>query len=809
MAKVIGIDLGTTNTVVAVMDGPNPKIVETREGRSETRSVVSIRKRKDRKTGREEREELVGHVAEENLPLATEDTILSVKRLMGRAVDDPEVEKVRRKYQYRIVEPSDGTRESIRVVLDGKEVSPVDISAKILRRVKEDAERYLKDEVTHAVITVPAYFSQVQRDATRKAGLKAGLKVIKILDEPTAAAIAFGMDGGAQQEPKTVLVYDLGGGTFDISVLMMASSVFAPLALGGNMWLGGDDFDQEIIDAVVEHVRGEFRIDPLKNDPKSRRFMAELKKAARTTKERLTASQSTDLILAGLLYDDAGNLIDVSLEFTRADFEGMIRPLIERTMERTRQAIKDANLTADQIDHVLIAGNSSRIPLVQSAIEQFFGRDRVLTGVHPKHSVALGAAVVAALIGERVICQAPVPGGGQRECGHVNKLGATHCAREGCGAPLALADEAPEVVIGGIAPFHYGTQSVGDRFNLFISKGDPFPTEEPRTQVFFTTRPNQRMFSVPVFGGEDLEHASANEKQGEAFAILPAGLPKDTPIAIKLWLDSDGVFELSARLENGTELNPWTLTGEADAKAIETIQQVEQVLAARGADLAPDEMKRLDDVRNRAFDKMRRGDLGGALKEAERLHEMANEMGGAGPDELWKRAEFSVNYCHWLIEKYGWVDPNAARAFARLADDMKAAYEARNAPEVERRLQELDEAFNALPEPVRVFLAVRNAIFGRIRPLDLAAAARFERELDELEQAFKANDPRARERWDGFMPRLDAALARVVEDAGGIVRCSRGHEVPPGARKCPGCGEDMWILGTRPSSVPSMVARVR
>jgi molecular chaperone DnaK len=800
---VIGCDLGTTNTVVAVMDGPKSKIVENQEGRSETRSVVSIRKRRDRKTSREEREELVGHVAEDNFPLAPADTIVSVKRLMGRAVDDPEVEKVRAKYHYRIVEPSDGTRESIRVVLDGKELSPVDVSAKILRRVKEDAEKALGGEVTHAVITVPAYFSQAQKEATRRAGLKAGLKIIKILDEPTAAAVAFGVDSGAQAEAKTVLVYDLGGGTFDISVLMMAGSVFAPLALKGDMWLGGDDFDQKIIDAVVAHVREEFGIDARKHP----RFMAELMKAARTTKERLTASHSADLILAGLLRDEGGNLLDVCMEFTRDDFEDMIRPLIDRTIQLTRQAIEDANLTPDQIDHVLIAGNSSRIPAIQSAIEEFFGRDKVLRNVHPKHSVALGAAVVAARIGERVICQAPDPANSKRECAYVNSPEATHCARQGCGAPLAIPDETPEVVIGGIAPFHYGTQSLGDKFNVFIRKGDPFPTENPAPHIFYTIRPNQRIFSAPVFGGEKLDCASANEKQGEALAILPPGLPKDTRVAIKLWLDSDGIFALSARLDDGTDLHPWIVKGESDAKAIETIEQVEQMLAARGAQLSQEDAKRLDDVRNRVFDKLRRHDHESALKEAGRLHEIADDIAKGGQDELWKQAEGAIGYCQWLIGRYDWVDPNGLRALSRLVEETSRALATRDTAQVQRKLQELDEALGALPETIRVFIAVRNLIFARVRPADLAAAARFGRELDELEQAFKANDPRARERWDAFIQRFDAALARAAEETGGILHCSRGHTVPPGARRCPECAEDMWILGTLPSSVPTMGAR--
>ncbi len=329
------------------------------------------------------------------------------------------------------------------------------------------------------------------------------------------------------------------------------------------MWLGGDNFDQALVDHTLKYIKKEYGLDPTGN----MRFMVALRRAAQTTKERLTAAKSADLIVEGLK-DEDGDSIDVVLEITQSEFEDMIRPLVQRTVALTEEALRKSGLTPDQIDGVLMAGNATAMPLVQQAMEKMFGKNKVLRNVHPKHSVALGAAIVAARIGERIVCQAIDPSDpkGKRECGTVNKEGDTHCKE--CGAPLAA--EAAEVegdalagniIIGGIAPFHYGIQTTGDKFNVFINKGDPYPTENPQAQLFYTRVPNQRMISIPVYGGTHLDKASANEKQGHVFAILPPGLPQDTPIRIKIWLNSDQIFDLSANLEDGTDLRPLATPG--------------------------------------------------------------------------------------------------------------------------------------------------------------------------------------------------------------------------------------------------------
>jgi molecular chaperone DnaK len=395
--------------------------------------------------------------------------------------------------------------------------------------------------------------------------------VIKILDEPTAAAIAYGMDAGADADAKTLVVYDLGGGTFDISVLMMAGGTFAPLDLEGDMWLGGDNFDQVLIDHALDSLKRDYPdLDP-KTNP---RFMVELRKAAQKTKEALGASRSADLIVSSLLQDADHNLVDLDIEVTREEFERLITPLVERTTSLVQRALDNANVTPGQVDYVLMAGNSTGLLLVQSAMEKLFGADKVLRRIHPKECVAMGAALLAAALGQdKTVCVA---------CGHLNDADAGQCAE--CREPLETAvrpaakvtaatsetgeagqvaatsegaepegEISYEVTTVGVAPFAYGAQGVGDTMTVFVEKNDPYPTAAPRVHVFKTQTPNARIIAIPIYGGDDHEHAGANERQGDAFAILPPGLPARTPVRVSIWLDADGVFKLSAHLQGGQD----------------------------------------------------------------------------------------------------------------------------------------------------------------------------------------------------------------------------------------------------------------
>ena len=630
MGRLIGIDLGETWSVMAIEDDAGPRVLETREGRQRMRSAVGVRRRtKGDNVG--EPEILVGDSAYDNLAVAPEDTILSIRRLIGRGVEDPEVQKARQRATCQIVEPSDGTTDSVRVVIGQREYSPVEISALILHKLKRDAEFRLGEEVTHAVITVPAYFSETQRAATREAGIKAGLKVMKILDEPSAAAIAFGIDSQQSSDPKNILVYDLGGGTFDVSVLMWAGNVFAPLDLEGDMWLGGDNFDQVLVDHALRHVKAEYGIDVMNGagvDNRTRlRFLATLKEAAQKTKERLSCAESADLIVAGILKDEDDDLIDVELEVTRGEFENMIVPLVERSVAITKEAVKVATLMLDEIDAILLVGECTCVPIVRKTLEDVFGREKVMGNVRAEHAKALGAAIFRGPC-TGIICQSPSLSDTLTECGHFNTLDATVCAA--CGSPLGSVNDNDyrvtdhdDILETSPAPFHYGIQTGGDRFLVLIHKNDEIPAPDPHVVTIETQVADQHFIRIPVFGGLDLEKASANEKLHEALAILPPGLPKGTAVWMRLWLNWNGLVKIAAHLENGTDLKPWILKGGLDAKAVEELQNLEYALARNGWNncAAPNDRTQMEDGIRAAYAMVMLGDYNGAIELAQRLAE--------------------------------------------------------------------------------------------------------------------------------------------------------------------------------------------
>lgn len=814
MGKIIGIDLGTTNSVAAILDGPQPRVLEIRGAtKSEMPSAVSI---KQRSKGRDT-EFLVGDVAIGNWPLNPKNTIVWIKRLMGRGMRDPEVQKVKERVLYDVVEPSDGTRDSVRVIMGGREYSPVEISAMVLRKIKEDAEHRLGTEVTHAVVTVPAYFSQVQKKATRQATFEAGMKLIQLLEEPTAAAIAFGMDT-SDAEPKTIVVYDLGGGTFDVSVMLMSGGTFAPLGLQGNMWLGGVDFDQVIVERMLAHVEAEYGIDrsALASKP---RTLARLQQVAQKAKETLSSSQSADIVVDSVYQDEEGNLIDLNMEITVEEFEKAIGPLVSQAQALTQKAIEKAHLGPEEVDFVIMAGNSSRIPLVQRSMEALFppvlGKDgekktRVLNTVPPKLSVAMGAAIIAARIGARMVCQAPHPDDREKECGHVNEDGAVSCAE--CGEPLKLeiqqpveagrGGEASDIPIQidpphGIAPFNYGTQSDDDRFNLFIRGGDSFPTAEPRTQVFYTVVPNQRMISIPVYGGDNLEKASLNEKQGEAFAILPGGLPKRTPVRITLVLDGDGIFHVSAHLEDGTDLDPWVVEGDRDAKAIDQIHKAEQILGQKAPVVSPEERRQFEAARSRALDRMRAKDFDGALKEADQLVGEAEHAGTGAAGDVAANARACIGFVQFIQQNYGWaLTPADVTRLSKAIDQLSAGLASGAESDLKQGLAAVDRALQALPPTVSTLLTIRNVIAGTIGTQDPALAADLERRFSALERGLASGAAGAVEQLNAFTAELNVILQRFTGVPG--TPCPNcDATIPIGERYC-GCGFDQTGVSSNP-----------
>jgi len=805
IGKKVGIDLGTTNSVVAIMQGPDPEILYSREGQPQIRSAVSLRERKGR-GGEVRRQVLVGDPAIGNWEYAPEDTIVSIKRLMGLGVEHPEVQRVKDWFYYKVVEPSEGTKDSVRVVMGGQEYSPVDISAMILRKLKEDAEYSLGEEVTHAVITVPAYFSQAQKAATRMAGLKAGLKVIKILDEPTAAAMSYGLDETEDAEPKNVLVYDLGGGTFDISVLLMCGPMFVTLNKEGDMWLGGDNFDQAVVEYAVEVIREEYGTDPSSD----KKFMVALRRAAQKARESLSAAKWADLELAGRLKDKEGFVIDVFVEITREKYEELIRPLVERSLRLVDRAMENAKLTVDDVDYVLMTGNATITPLVQQMMEDKFGPDRVLRKKHPKLCVAEGAAIVAKLL-VSTVCH---------DCGHPNDEDAEECAE--CGTPLQLRDKVicrhcefpnesgaqvcamcsnplQEFVLGGISSRHYGVELARDAFSVFIEKNDEIPTEDARWKTFYTQVPDQRVICIPVWGGDDLEKASANQKQGEVFAILPSGLATGSGVRVSLSLDSDEIFRLAARLEDGTDLQPWVIKGEADQKAIEALDGIERDLGELGGALSQSERQAIEEQREQVLRHLQEGNYKDAQEGVEQLGQLVTALKRpeAGPGSLEEKAQGLIGYTEFVLREFSWaIGAEQAYELTSLVAKTRQALEAGDAQALQQAFTALDQATDRLPDAIRVLVGIRGAIMARIQPVEPERAAELQKMLAETEEAFQKNPILGRLGLVRLAASVAEALKEIESKALRGVACPAcGHDLPPGARFCPECKADTWMLG--------------
>jgi molecular chaperone DnaK len=796
--RVIGIDLGTTNSVVGIIDGPKPRVVLGGDSKPQMRSVVSLMDADGTAA-----EVVVGNVAYDNWPMAPKDTIVSIKRLMGRGIADKEVEKVRGKYLYDIVQPRDGTRDSVRVVMGGRQYSPPQISAMILRKLKEDCEfRLGGDPVSGAVITVPAYFSQAQKAATRQAAIEAGLTVMKILDEPTAAAIAYGMDAG-KNEAKTILVYDLGGGTFDVSVLLWAGQTFAPLALQGDMWLGGDDFDQVLVDHALTFLREEKKVEPTSN----MQYMVALKNAAQKTKEALSSSTNARLIVngAGILSDRNGSPVNLNMSIRRNDYETMIAPLVKRTSTLVEKALKEAGYVPEQISSVLMAGNSSMIPAVQQTMEEMFGRNKIVRDVQPKECVALGAAIQAARMRGFFSCPFPDPNNRERTCDTWNEKDASKC--KVCGGMFASIDGIKTIddsdtvepidPVTTIAPFHYGVQSAGDRFDIYVEKGEVCPSQEIKTKVFSTQKANQRMLYIPVYAGENREKASSNKKEGEAFAILPPGLMQGSGILIRLWLDEEGFFKMDAQVKDGPDLKPWMMYGEADAQIVEKIIEGDLILEGKTAIASGEEIETAEEHKSAAFDAMQGGDLKEAGREAEAYLNTVKALG----DGPFDRITALMNFVDFILHEFGWALPPA---FAYKLTTLRGELEeldragASAAGKKEKTADDLEKEFNRLPELVNVVLGMRHAIRLEVTPKDPVVAMGLEEDLDRVVQTFKKREPAAQVQLAQFVKGLSEVIEKLTDTCR---KC--GYKKPP--RICPNCKNDILLpeggaIGTRAGS---------
>jgi molecular chaperone DnaK len=534
MAKIIGIDLGTTNSVVATMEAGEPVVIPSAEGERLVPSVVAVNKNHER---------LIGRVARNQAVVNPENTVFSIKRFMGRKFNDPTVQRALSLVPYKVAEAPNG---DIRVILDGREYSPPEVSAMILGKLKSDAEAYLGETITQAVITVPAYFNDAQRNATKDAGKIAGLEVLRIINEPTASSLAYGLD---KKKDEVIAVYDLGGGTFDISILDVGEGVFQVRSTSGDTFLGGDDFDQRVIDFMAEEFRKDSGID-LRND---RQALQRLKEASEKAKIELSSMMQTEINLPYVTADASGPKHLVKT-LTRSKLEQLTGDLIDNSLGPVRQALKDANLQASEISEVVMVGGMTRMPAVQEAVRRLFNKEPH-KGVNPDEVVAIGAAIQAGVLG----------------------------------------GEVKDILLLDVTPLTLSVETLGGVATALIERNTTIPTR--KSQIFSTASDNQNQVEIHVLQGE---RPMANDNKSLGKFVLdgippaPRGVPQ---IEVTFDIDANGIIKVTAQDKATSRSQNITITASSGLSKDE-VEKMRQDAEAHAEE--DRQRKELIEVRNTA-----------------------------------------------------------------------------------------------------------------------------------------------------------------------------------------------------------------